>query len=219
MFGDFECRETMEDLSKYGLLSFGFDAKKADDWGNEQYKDWMKRNKNIKEDIEFYTYTGHLAIRGLLDGTGNYSQEVKKIDENLHRGLQDAALPEDIVLYRAISQIALNKMLKESGYDGNLNAGFVLRDNSYMSCSVVANNSFNTQPSKKVIFRIAAQKGQHAAYINKWSSVKNDEYEMLVDKNSYIYVSNCYYVPRKAVTGIGKDEDVVLVVEGELLQK
>lgn len=217
--GDFDCKETVDDIEKYGVVSFGCDSKAADDWGNTNYDEWMKNNSVIEDDVRFYTGTGHSAIRGYLDGTGNFSSEVARIERNLHAGLQNASLPEDMIMYRAISADALNKMVREAGANGKLGSGFILHDKSYLSCSAVANNSFNISRSNKVIFRIAAQKGQHAAYVNKWSSVPVNEYEMLVDKESYIYVHNCYYAPRKSVTGTGTDDDIVLIVDGELIQK
>lgn len=217
--GNFACKETVDDVEKYGVVSFGCNSKVADDWGNMNYDDWMKKNRVIEDDVRFYTGTGHSAIRGYLDGTGSFSSEVVRIERNLHAGLQNASLPNDIIMYRAISADALNKMVRDAGVNGKLGSGFILHDKSYLSCSIVANNNFNISRSNKVIFRIAAQKGQHAAYVNKWSSVPVNEYEMLVDKGSYIYVHNCYYVPRKAVTGTGTDDDIVLIVDGELIQK
>ena len=82
-----------------------------------------------------------------------------------------------------------------------------LRDNGFMSCSLVSNNIFTN--SSDVIMRMTVTEGSRGAYIGNVGSEFANECELLLDCGSSIFVTETSDVPRSTITGNPADTDTI----------
>lgn len=199
-------------------FSFGCDSKQIQAWGNQHYSSWLSSlSSQERTAIANYTGEGDESYRmlntNLRAGIMLNSHENDLVN-NVHAALSRAALPHDVQVYRALDDNGIRELALYCN-QGNLEAGASLQDNAFMSCSLLANNSFNTDRSNKYILRLSAPQGLHAAYVYKVSTYATEQ-ELLVDKDHSIYITGISKCARKEITQNSWDNDEITVIDGVL---
>lgn len=199
-------------------FSFGCDSKQIQAWGSQHYSSWLSSlSSQERTAIANYTGEGDESYRmlntNLRAGIALNSHEEELVN-SVHSALSRAALPHDVQVYRALDDNGIRELALYCN-QGNLEAGASLQDNAFMSCSLLANNSFNTDRSNKYILRLSAPQGLHAAYVYKVSSFATEQ-ELLVDKDHSIYITGISKCARKEITQNSWDNDMITVIDGVL---
>lgn len=199
-------------------FSFGCDSKQIQVWGNQHYSSWLS-SLSHQERTAIANYTGEgdesysILNTNLRAGVVLNGHE-KNLVSSLHAALSRAALPHDVQVFRALDDNGIRELALYCN-QGNLEAGASLQDNAFMSCSLLANNSFNTDRGNKYILRLSAPQGLHAAYVYKVSRFSTEQ-ELLVDKDHSIYITGISKCSRKEITHNSWDDDEITVIDGVL---
>lgn len=199
-------------------FSFGCNSKQIQVWGDQHYSTWLlSLSHQERTAIENYTGEGNESYSILntnLRAGVVLSGHEKDLVNNLHAALSRAALPHDVQVFRALDDNGVRELALYCN-QGNLEAGASLQDSAFMSCSLLANNSFNTDSSNKYILRLSAPQGLHAAYVYKVSHFSTEQ-ELLVDKDHSIYITGISKCSRKEITQNSWDNDEITVIDGVL---
>ena len=199
-------------------FSFGWDSKQIQAWGNKHYSSWLS-SLSSQERTAIAKYTGegdesYSKLNTNLRAGIALNNHERDLVNNIHSALSRAALPHDVQVFRALDDNGIRELALYCN-QGNLEAGASLQDSAFMSCSLLANNSFNTRPSNKYILRLSAPQGLHAAYVYRVSTFATEQ-ELLVDKDHSIYITGISKCARKEITQNSWDNDEITVIDGVL---
>lgn len=198
-----------------GVKEFGNHASAATEWGTK-YSEQYISNLSTDEVVALESYSGsgydrvNQAARNMILERDLSSTEKETI-HNLDSALEKASLPEDVVVYRAISESALASIAIHNG--GSIEPGMVFQDDGFMSCSLVSDNPFANY--EKCIFRITAPAGTHAAYLGDLSMYPTEN-ELLVGRGHCIYINQVTEAPRNTLTNNPYQTENVLIIDGVL---
>lgn len=198
------------------IKSFGIDIAKAQTWGIQAFQDWndtlsiVERQAIIDYKKELYPHESsyYVNINNTLRGKDNFKDGNQMRYARIHNALSRSSVPSDIIAYRAISRDAYENMIVNSQLAG----GDGLRDNGFMSCSLVSDNLFTN--NNDVIMQLTITQGSRGAYIGNVGSEFASECEILLDCGSSIFIINATDVPRSMITGNSADRDMITLVEG-----
>ena len=199
-----------------GVQEFRTDASQAQHCGNKNYSTWQ-RSLTKSQRNSIYAYSGDDVYRELNSAKRAclpLSPDMARINEDINTALRNATLPNDVVVYRALSENAMRELALFC-CQGNIEAGTSIQDAAFMSCSLIGNNAFTNDRSNKYIFRLAAPAGIHAAYIGNLSSHPYEQ-ELLVDGDHFIHITSVTQCSRSEITGKPFDSDIVTVIDGIL---
>lgn len=197
---------------------FGCDSERIQKWGKRHYSKWISSlSKQEKAAIENYTGEGSNSYRtintNLRTGIPLNVHDAELVN-SIHSALSRASLPHDVQVYRALDENGIRELALYCN-QGNIEEGASLQDSAFMSCSLLANNSFNTDRSNNYILRLAVPEGVHAAYVNKVSSFSVEQ-ELLIDKDHCLYITGVSKCARKEITQNSWDSDTITVIDGVL---
>lgn len=196
-------------------LSFYGDRESAFGWGMQHYSDWL--NGLTKEQviaIKRYSGAEYDDLNTALRSGIQLDENLSKMRNDIHSALAKTAIPEDVTIYRALSENAVREMSLYCCQD-DLKEGCNFTDSAMMSCSLANDSIFNRSPANKYIFRLTAVAGVHAGYIEN-ISLNQGEHEILVDSDHSIYVSGIKECPRSEITNRTEDTDTITVIDGIL---
>ena len=200
---------------KQRALEFHHDLKKASGWGKRSFEAWMARltvmeRKAVADyKLELFPHSSsyYVNINETLRKYGGESRYFHPGNEFrcllLHQALLKAEVPEDIVVYRAMTKEAFENM-KRSGF----------KDPGFMSCSLYSRNYFNV--AAEVVMRIRVPQGTHGAYIGGIGIPLETECELLLDRGSFFTVTEIREGERWEITGDPFDHGKLLIVEAFL---
>lgn len=195
----------------------------AQEWGKKSFFDWntslsvVERQAFIDYKKELYPHDNsyYVNINSTLRGRGIDGNNIEFQDGNqmryirMHNALSRARVPNDVIAYRAVSRAAYDSMRDNANAAGYIGG---LRDNGFMSCSLIADNNFVN--SNEVIMRLTITEGTRGAYIGNVGNAYEEECELLLDCGSSIFVTNIIEAPRSTVTGYIGDTDMITIIEG-----
>lgn len=198
--------------------SFGYDAAQIQSWGNQHYSEWVSSlSSQERSAISCYTSEGDESYRKINTNL-RAGIPLSSRDENLvnciHSALSRASLPCDVQVYRALDDNGIRELALYCN-QGKLESGASLQDSAFMSCSLLANNSFNSARSNKYILRLSAPQGLHAGYVRRISTFASEQ-ELLIDKDHSIYITGISQCQRKEITKNTWDNDTIVIVDGVL---
>ena len=206
-----------EEASQYpGVKGFGTDAEAAQTWGTHHFSPWQA-SLSADQRTSIHAYSGNEIYTELNTAKRAgvpFTPELQKINDDISTALQSANLPEDVTVYRALSENAMRE-LALYGCQGNIEEGATIQDSAFMSCSLAARNTFTNDRHNKFVLRLAAPAGIHAAYIGKLSQFP-DEQELLIDGDHSIYIGSVTRCKRSDITGNPYDTDEITVIDGLL---
>lgn len=202
--------------SGFPVQNFGSDLQAAQNWGTQAFQSWndslsiVERQALIDYKKELYPHEAsyYVNINNTLRGRDSFANGNQMRYVRIHNALSRASVPADVTVYRAVSADAYQSMIanaRQAGCDG-------LRDNGFMSCSLVSDNMFTN--NNDVVMRLTVPEGSRGAYIANVGSEFASECELLLDCGSTIFVTNTETVPRSTITGYPGDTDMITLVEG-----
>ena len=200
----------------FSVRNFGTDTSAAQSWGTQAFQGWnnslsiVERQALIDYKKELYPHESsyYVNINNTLRGKDTFTNGNQMRYMRMHNALSRASVPSDVTAYRAISREAYENMIHNAqlaGSDG-------LRDNGFMSCSLVSDNLFTN--NSDVIMRLTITEGSRGAYIGNVGSEFANECELLLDCGSTVFVTNTIEAPRSTITGYSGDTDMITIVEG-----
>lgn len=200
----------------FSVRNFGTDTSAAQSWGVQAFQGWnnslsiVERQALIdyKKELCPHESSYYVNINDTLRGKDTFTDGNQMRYRRLHNALSRASVPSDVIAYRAISRDAYENMIHNArlaGSDG-------LRDNGFMSCSLVSDNLFTN--NSDVIMRLTITEGSRGAYIGNVGSEFASECELLLDCGSTVFVTNTIEAPRSTITGYLGDTDRITIVEG-----
>lgn len=209
--------------NEFYIDEFKNDLLKAQEWGKESFLDWnfslsvVERQAFIDYKKELYPHdkSYYVNINDSLRGKSIDGNNIVFQDGNqmryirMHNALSRARVPNDVIAYRAISREAYESMRGNASDAGLING---IRDNGFMSCSLVSDNLF--VDSNDVIMRLTITEGSRGAYIGNVGNAFEEECELILDCGSSIFVTNIIEAPRSTITGYNSDTDMITIVEG-----
>lgn len=196
--------------------NFGVDITTAQSWGEQEFQGWnnslsiVERQALIDYKKELYPHESsyYVNINNTLRGKDTFTEGNQMRYMRMHNALSRASVPSDVIAYRAISRDAYNSMM----INAQLAGGDGLRDNGFMSCSLVSDNLFTN--TSDVIMQLTIPEGSRGAYIGNVGSEFANECELLLDCGSTVFVTNTTEAPRSTITGNPGDTDMITIVEG-----
>ena len=199
-------------------VCFGCESAQIQAWGKRHYSKWVS-SLSSREKRAILNYTGESSDSYRLINTSlragfPLNEHENEMVSNIHNALSRATLPHDMQVFRALDDNGIRELALYCN-QGNIEVGASLQDSAFMSCSLLANNSFNTDRSNKYILRLSAPEGLHAAYVYKVSSFSTEQ-EMLVDKDHSIFITGVSKCPRKDITQNSWDNDMITIIDGIL---
>lgn len=200
----------------FSITDFGSNKQNAQEWGMQTFQEWndslsiVERQAFIDYKKELYPHESsyYVNINDTLRGKDSFRDGNQMRYMRMHNALSRASVPSDVTVYRAVSRSAYHNMIENSRVAG----GDGLRDNGFMSCSLVSNNIFTN--SSDVIMRLTVTEGSRGAYIGNVGSEFANECELLLDCGSSIFVTETSDVPRSTITGNLADTDTITLVTG-----
>lgn len=200
----------------FAVRNFGTDTSAAQTWGSQSFQSWndslsiVERQALIDYKKELYPHESsyYVNINNTLRGKDTFTDGNQMRYIRIHNALSRASVPSDVTAYRAISRNAYENMkhtAQLAGVDG-------LRDNGFMSCSLVSDNLFTN--NNDVIMRLTITEGSRGAYIGNVGSEFANECELLLDCGSTVFITNTVEAPRSTITGYPGDTDMITIVEG-----
>ena len=207
--------QTISDSGSQGqflVKNFRTNVLAAQFWGVQTFQEW-KSALTIAEHQAIIDYKKELCphersyyvnINNTLRGKGTFIDGNRVRYVQIHNALGKSYVPSDVIVYRAISHNLFKNIIN--------NGSFNLRDNGFMSCSLVSNNSFTR--TRDVIMRLIISEGTKGAYIGNIGCEFKDECELLLDCGSAIFITNTIRVLRSTITGYHEDIDMITLVEG-----
>lgn len=208
--------EYRSEQDNFAVMSFGNDLGAALSWGAQAFRDW-NNSLNISERQAFIDYKKELFphessyyvnINNTLRGKDTFREGNQMRYIRMHNALRRSEVPSDVTAYRGISRDAFNSLIENahtSGFDG-------LRDNGFMSCSLVGDNLFcNTS---EVILKLTIPEGTRGAFIADMGNMLVDECELLLDCGSSVFITKVYDAPRSTITEFPGNDDIITIVEG-----
>lgn len=198
------------------VKSFESDITAAQSWGEQAFQGWnnslsiVERQALIDYKKELYPHESsyYVNINNTLRGKDTFTDGNQMRYMRMHNALSRASVPSDVTAYRAISRDAYNSMM----INAQLAGGDGLRDNGFMSCSLVSDNLFTD--TSDVIMQLTIPEGSRGAYIGNVGSEFANECELLLDCGSTVFVTNTTEAPRSTITGNPGDTDMITIVEG-----
>lgn len=205
-----------EGQGAFSVTDFGSNKRNAQEWGMQTFQEWndslsiVERQAFIDYKKELYPHESsyYVNINDTLRGKDSFRDGNQMRYMRMHNALNRASVPSDVTVYRAVSRNAYHNMIENSRVAG----GDGLRDNGFMSCSLVSNNIFTN--SSDVIMRMTVTEGSRGAYIGNVGSEFANECELLLDCGSSIFVTETSDVPRSTITGNPADTDTITLVTG-----
>lgn len=200
----------------FSVKNFGTNILDAQAWGTQEFQNWnntlsiVEKQAIIDYKKELYPHASsyYVNINNTLRGKDNFKDGNQIRYARIHNALSRASVPSDITAYRAISREAYESMIVNSQLAG----GDGLRDNGFMSCSLVSDNLFTN--NNDVIMQLTITEGSRGAYIGNVGSEFASECEILLDCGSSVFVTNITDVSRSVITGNPADRDMITLVEG-----
>lgn len=198
------------------IKDFGSNISEAQAWGIQAFQNWndslsiVERQAIVDYKKELYPHESsfYVNINNTLRGKDSFKDGNQMRYARIHSALNRASVPSDITAYRAISREAYENMIINSQLAG----GDGLRDNGFMSCSLVSDNLFTN--NNDVIMRLTITEGSRGAYIGNVGSEFASECEILLDCGSSVFITNSADVPRSTITGNSADMNMITLVEG-----
>ena len=198
------------------ILDFGTDINSANKWGKEAFESWNSSLSffeyqallDYKKELNPHEDSYYVNINSTLRGTDTFRNGNQIRCSRIHEALSRASTPSDVVAYRAISLQAYNEMCDNA----RLNGSDGLRDNAFMSCSLISNNVFTSNCD--VVMRLTIPEGSHGAFIGNLDNNYASECEILLDCGSTIFITNTSEEPRSTITGNPADVDTITIVDG-----
>lgn len=198
-----------------GIKSTAKGMEGAIDWKtNQAGVAWAKKNLAVAEGASrtaAKTYTGgsyHAwndalrAAKGKVP-TGQYAEMTKNLDKAF------APVPEDIIVHRGTSwiefargEVRSNQLPPPPPTDM---IGSVQTNYGYMSTSVGKEAAFNSKP---VNMRIRVPAGEETSYVQPYSNFPQER-EMMLKRNSNLYIHDVYPDPNKPYGGWIVDAEVI----------
>lgn len=205
-----------EGQGAFSVTDFGSNKGNAQEWGMQAFQEWndslsiVERQALIDYKKELYPHESsyYVNINDTLRGKDSFRDGNQMRYMRMHSALSRASVPSDVTVYRAISRDAYHNMIENARVAG----GDGLRDNGFMSCSLVSDNIFTN--SSDVIMRLTVTEGSRGAYIGNVGSEFANECELLLDCGSSIFVTETSDVPRSTITGNPADTDTITLVTG-----
>lgn len=192
---------------------FGTDADTAAEWAHENYKQWRSElTAETESAIRSYAHLNHKKINDA--NRGNIPKEgwIQDLSDDIDAGLNAATLPEEITVYRGISENAIVDMALKGG--GKLESGIILEDRGFLSTSLISDTKFTRD--SKYIMRLVAGPGLHCAPLEHGDLANvPKENEMLFGRNHCIYIRNVTETKRSNLCH-GLNDDSVVVIDGIL---
>lgn len=204
---------TLSDIPQ-DTRSFNNDAKAATEWAHSSYSEWRS---SLSEDTEnaILTYSSTMeyeTINGANRGYIPITAGVKKISDDMDKGINVAKLPEETIVYRGVSEAAIVDMALKAG--GKLESGIVLEDQGYLSASLVSDTDFTRKSN--YIMRLTAVQGLHGAPLEYGDLSRIPrESEILFGRNHNIYIRNVVEAKRSDLIP-NSNEDTITVIDGIL---
>ena len=200
----------------FAVKKFGADITAAQSWGEQAYQGWndslsiVERQALIDYKKELFPHESsyYVNINNTLRGKDSFTNGNQMRYMRMHNALSRASVPSDVIAYRAISRDAYENMM----HNAQLAGGDGLRDNGFMSCSLVSDNLFTN--NSDVIMRLTITEGSRGAYIGNVGSEFANECELLLVCGSTVFVTNTIEAPRSTITGCPGDTDMITIVEG-----
>lgn len=198
------------------VKDFGNNKDTAQAWGNQAYKSWndslsiTQRQALIdyKKELIPHESSYYVNINNTLRGKDSFANGNQMRYLRIHSALSRSFVPSDVIAYRAVSREAYDNMVSNARLAG----GDGLRDDAFMSCSLVSDNPFTN--TYEVIMRLVIPEGSRGAYLGNVGLEFADECELLLDCGSTIFVTNTIDAPRSTITGNPADTDMITVVDG-----
>lgn len=202
----------------FSIKNFENCITKAQIWGRQAFRDWndtlniVERQSLIDYKKELYPHEDsyYVNINNTLRGKDNFKNGNQVRYARIHSALSRSSVPADVIAYRAITREAFENMI----VDSQLAGGDGLRDNGFMSCSLVSDNYFLNNPNNDVVMRLTIPEGTRGGYIGNVGTELENECEILLDCGSNIFITNTSDVPRSTLTGNQADRDIITLVEG-----
>lgn len=200
----------------FSVKNFGTDTVRAQIWGSQAFQDWnntlsiVERQAIVdyKKELCPHESSYYVNINNTLRGKDTFKDGNQMRYARIHSALSQSSVPSDITAYRAITRDAYENMIVNSQLAG----GDGLRDNGFMSCSLVSDNLFTN--NNDVIMQLTITEGSRGAYIGNVGSEFASECEILLDCGSSVFITNTVDVPRSTITGNPADRDMIALVEG-----
>ena len=198
------------------IKDFGNDINAAQAWGDRAYQSWndslsiTERQALIdyKKELDPHESSYYVNINNTLRGKDSFSNGNKMRYLRIHSALSRSSVPSDVIAYRAVSRQAYDNMAANARLAG----GDGLRDNGFMSCSLVPDNEFTN--THEVIMRLVIPEGSRGAYLGNVGSEFANECELLLDCGSTIFITNTMNAPRSTITGNPESTDMITIVDG-----
>ncbi|WP_100618223.1 ADP-ribosyltransferase [Bacillus cereus] len=197
-------------LTNNDIIDFEMDETQADDWGKKNFKEWEDLLKPSEKHALFNYTTGNgmdlsSMINDYLEEKYSPSSKDLKVIKNhiseMDKGLDKAALPQKMIVYRRVYVEEINKTGKEYT-DNDLRKGNtidkdVVKDlaeklhNGYINYKRYISTSASKDPSnatfseRPVLLRMELPEGTHAGYIGNISGFPG-ELEVLI-KRGYTF--------------------------------
>lgn len=200
----------------FSVKNFGTNILDAQAWGTQEFQSWNNTLSIVekqaiidyKKELNPHASSYYVNINNTLRGKDNFKDGNQMRYARIHNALSRASVPSDITAYRAISREAYESMIVNSRLAG----GDGLRDNGFMSCSLVSDNLFTN--NNDVIMQLTITEGSRGAYIGNVGWEFASECEILLDCGSSVFVTNITDVSRSVITGNPADRDIITLVEG-----
>ena len=200
----------------FTMQNFRTDELAARAWGVRMFQEWNNSLSIVehqalldyKKELDPHEASYYVNINNTLRGKDTFRDGNQMRYLRIHNALSRAFVPSDVVAYRAISRKAYENMIRNAQVAG----GDGLRDNGFMSCSLISKNYFTSD--NDVILRLTITEGTRGAYIGNIGSYLERECELLLDCGSTIFITNTMEAPRSSITGYPGDTDIITIVEG-----
>ena len=216
LFSGVQSQEGTGTQDAFVVQDFGPNVSEAQAWGEVAFQAWnrslsiIERQSLIDYKKELYPHESsyYVNINNTLRGKDTFTDGNQIRCIRIHNALSRAQVPSDVLAFRAISRDAYENMMNNAQLAG----GDGLRDNGFMSCSLVSDNLFTN--TGDVIMRLTITEGTRGAYIGNIGSEYADECELLLDCGSTVFVTNSFEAPRYTITGYPGDTDMITIVDG-----
>lgn len=174
----------------------GFNDLMANGWFKSYDSSIQSLSKDQKTAIDQYRDTSYGRInmfeRGLLEKTDDNKEEVKElqsISNNVSSAINSSEIKQDIVVYRGVDA---SKSEALSKFFESLEVGDTYTDKGFTSTTLnkdIGHSKFSSNKNKGANITILIPKGSNGLPMQNVGSestktMYNDEYEILLDKNS-----------------------------------
>ncbi|MEY8188226.1 ADP-ribosyltransferase [Peribacillus simplex] len=163
----------------------------AHEWGEAYYAKWLDSlTESEKAAIKQYTGNDYQYINKYLRGIENSLYGIdKQVIDDIKSGLNKAAVPHDMQIFRGTDLTPLESILKIDDH-GNIDLGSLIgktfKDEAFVSTAIVKESSFDY---KQVSWTINVPKGANAAYVGKISEFP-DEAELLLNAGQELLIKD-----------------------------